>query len=449
MWDLNWDRAYKECSRWAGEYLATLDPQGGWPNGFQKVKDKLYWQSKLCVPLWLQGKIIADHHAFLGHVGFERQWADMGRKYHWANEGVAMGKASGMMKNCVTCQACRGPTSLRGPQFYNPVPPHIMDSVALDMFSMPKEKIDGVEYDQILLCVDRHSGWIVAVPCLAKGLTGAKAAKLILPFWRMFGVPSLITSDQGSHFISAWWQTLCACMGIRQAFSQAYHHQANGRAERAGKQIFERLRCVCAEEKVSWVEALPQVLDRIHDTPGETGMSPYFILFGRERPLGNIPVKPQREAEDAVQFFERQEKTDKLVAQILNEKHQKAQERANRGVKEWPTYKAGDTVWYLRPPDSGNKLDTRWLGPCVVKGREGAHSYLVEVKPGYVIKAPNKFLKTCEVDKWKGKPVPLFYHKRTAEEEAADPESWLVEKILGHRVEANGRFFFRVKWEGE
>ncbi len=69
-------------------------------------------------------------------------------------------------------------------------------------------------------------------------------------------------------------------------------------------------------------------------------------------------------------------------------------------------------------------------------------------KTGHVTKDTNKFLKACEVEQWVGKPIPVFYHKRTVEEEAADPESWLVEKILGHRVEANGRFFVRVKWQG-
>ena len=105
------------------------------------------------------------------------------------------------------------------------------------------------------ICVDRHSGWIVAIPCMDKGLTGAKLAKEMLKtHWRPFGVPTVISSDQGSHFVSTWWQNLCALMGIRQAFSQAYHHQANGRAERAGQQVMEILRKLHADEKTTWVQ---------------------------------------------------------------------------------------------------------------------------------------------------------------------------------------------------
>ena len=119
-----------------------------------------------------------------------------------------------------------------------PIPPAPMTSVAIDLFKMPHVRYEGGEYNMMAVCVDRHSGWLVAVPCLEKGLTGAKLAKLMVRyFWRPFGIPAIISSDQGSHFISAWWQNLCSLLGVRQAFSQAYHHQANGRVERAGQQV--------------------------------------------------------------------------------------------------------------------------------------------------------------------------------------------------------------------
>ena len=54
---------------------------------------------------------------------------------------------------------------------------------------------------------------------------------------------------------------------------------------------------------MTWVDVLPQILDRIHDTPEEAGLSPYQILFGRERPLAGVPYKPPVECEDALAFF--------------------------------------------------------------------------------------------------------------------------------------------------
>jgi hypothetical protein len=74
-------------------------------------------------------------------------------------------------------------------------------------------------------------------------LTAAKVAKAMYEaWWSPHGVPSVITSDRGAHFAGAWWRTMCAMLGVRQAYAQAYHHPANGRAEVAGAQLQKRLR---------------------------------------------------------------------------------------------------------------------------------------------------------------------------------------------------------------
>ena len=122
------------------------------------------------------------------------------------------------------------------------------------MFSRPQTTVDGVVYNAMEVCVDRHSGWIVAVPCRMEGLTAAAVAKAMLKHqWRPFGVPSVITCDQGSVFVNAWWQTMCARLGIHQALSQAYNHRANGRAEVAGQQLREMLRKMHISEGINWL----------------------------------------------------------------------------------------------------------------------------------------------------------------------------------------------------
>ena len=205
-----------------------------------------------------------------------------------------------------------------------PIPPTPMTSVAIDLFHLPPVRWEGTPYDTLAVCVDRHSGWIVAVPCLNKGLTGAKIAKSMLQYqWRPFGIPAKISSDQGSHFTGGWWRTMCANLGIRYAYSQPYHHRANGRVERAGQELMERLRKLFVQEKVNWVEALPQVLDRYHDTPGRGGLSPYEILFGRTRPLAGRSYQPPMICEDACVFFTRMWEIDRKVSLVLKEEHER------------------------------------------------------------------------------------------------------------------------------
>ena len=65
-------------------------------------------------------------------------------------------------------------------------------------------------------------------------------------------------------------------------------------------------------------------------------------------------------------FFARMEEVDHQVAELLNAKHSAIAERVNARRKEPPSFDIGEEVMYLRPPDSGGKLDT-----CKSGGKAG------------------------------------------------------------------------------
>jgi hypothetical protein len=293
VWERDWRDAYASCPIWGGPWKKICGNDGDWPHGFKRFDSLIYQGEKLCVPSSLQEHIIRSHHDSSGHLTGDKLWDEMEHRYAFADISRAKNFVSLVGATCYTCQACNRPTVLHGPIEYTLIPPKCMVSVALDLFKMPLANWRGREYNFMALCVDRHSGWIVASAHMEKGLTGAMVAEaMLLNAWRPFGIPSIISSDRGSHFVGAWWKTMCAHFGIRQAFSHAYHHQANGRAEKAGQQVMEILRKLHVHQKICWVEALPRVLDMIHDTKGEGGLSPYEILFGRQRPKGGIPYEP-------------------------------------------------------------------------------------------------------------------------------------------------------------
>ena len=84
---------------------------------------------------------------------------------------------SEISKNCENCQVYQRLRFLEGPMRSTPIPPAPMVSVAIDLFKLPTVFSEGKKYDTLAVCVDRHSGWIVSVPCLNSGKTGAKLAK--------------------------------------------------------------------------------------------------------------------------------------------------------------------------------------------------------------------------------------------------------------------------------
>ncbi len=170
--------------------------------------------------------------------------------------------AQRVRRQCVVFQACEHPNwSVRTPIVLTPVPTHVMSSVALDMFSLPRVEWQGEVYGSMLLRVDRLSEWDIARPTRKLGLTVQKAAQRLTDNgWETFGLPAIVTSDQGPQFVGQWWRTMCARLGIRQVYSQAYCPQANGRAEVTGKTMIGLIRKVWVENHINWVEALPYII---------------------------------------------------------------------------------------------------------------------------------------------------------------------------------------------
>ena len=58
-----------------------------------------------------------------------------------------------------------------------------------------------------------------------------------------------------------------------------------------------------------------------------------------------------------------------------------------------------------------------------------------------------RFLKAWVEDPTTDRPLPLFFHRRTVVDEEAEPEQFLVEKILWHKT-VGGKLKFKTCWKG-
>ena len=101
------------------------------------------------------------------------------------------------------------------------------------------------------------------------------------------------------------------------------------------------LRKMHCDEGINWVEALPRALRVQHDLVGDWGVSPYELVFGRERNLAGIPWQPVRECAEADTFIRHMEAVDKKVAYALNEAHRKIQQRVNNKRKPKAPFEDG------------------------------------------------------------------------------------------------------------
>lgn len=51
-------------------------------------------------------------------------------------------------------------------------------------------------------------------------------------------------------------------------------------------------------------------------------------------------------------------------------------------------------------------------------------------------------------DTYNEAPIPLFFHKRTVVDPEAQPDEYIVEEILNHKVDEKGDIWFLTHWRG-
>ena len=111
-------------------------------------------------------------------------------------------------------------------------------------------------------------------------------------------------------------------------------------------------------------------------------------------------VTPRLHAVDAKEFFNRSQRVDREMAQLLNTSHENRTRIFNQKCREKSEFVPGDLVWFLRPPTHAtDKLLSWWLGPCPVVERLGGSSYRIEVRPGFFMNTHRSQLKPCFYDK--------------------------------------------------
>lgn len=90
-----------------------------------------------------------------------------------------------------------------------------------------------------------------------RSITAEEVADTLIREWTSrFGVPAIITTDQGTQFESDLFRRLTQTLSSKRIRTTAYHPCANGMIERVHRQLKAALMC----HSDSWLQALPLVL---------------------------------------------------------------------------------------------------------------------------------------------------------------------------------------------
>ncbi|KAJ9547969.1 LOW QUALITY PROTEIN: hypothetical protein OSB04_020512 [Centaurea solstitialis] len=292
------------------------------------------------------------------------------------------------VQRCDACQRHSGTSHLPSEPLHslNPMAIHAMGDGHRKLPPAPGQKVF------LLVLTDYFSKWIEAAAF------SQVRDKEVISFIQTniiyrFGVPSEITCDNGSQFISERTRKFCDERGIKLITSTPRYPQSNGLAESSNKTIINSIRKRLKAAKGRWVEELPSVLWANRTTPRtSTGQTPFSLVYGCEAVLpieSQVPVARHRTIEqnsiDLCYDIDALEELREKAFQKMASQKAMVERYFNKKVKV-KVFQIGDHVLRRVFPNTqesnAGKLSIKWEGPYIITKIVGKGAYKISTIEG-------------------------------------------------------------------
>ena len=298
------------------------------------------------------------------------------------------------IKSCLKCARTKQPKAyLRAPM--KPIVySDFGQNISIDHLEGSKTPTASGNVALLTIC-DSFTNYLVCVP--VKSTDTVTSIKVILEYWILVhGMPDTITHDLGSGFTSGLWKAVMKAFDIKDAKTTPKFSQSNGKAEACNKKLNQCLRVTLTQDQWKnydiYVKYLVFCLNSLKNS--RTGMSPNFLVFGRELRMPRdlyiddderliTMLLNDEELNDKV----KQQAYDlyKRVANITRKARDATQKRVEYMTKQFdkkthgPYFTEGDLclLLVLWPK---HKYAERWTGPYKVTEVISDHLYVVDVK---------------------------------------------------------------------
>ncbi|CAL3966158.1 unnamed protein product [Diplocarpon coronariae] len=285
---------YSGDSEEIAKFLVTLRrPKTVAPKDFQKFKVKaliylvrgrrLFKRSDNSFPIQLclddeklRAKAIQDVHKETGHRGAESTYHRLSRKFFWKG---SFEDCKAFVKSCVPYQK-RKPGREENPLFPT-WPSGLFHKISLDVTRVPTTE-NGITC--FVLAKEDLSGWPEGRP-----LRSANSESIAKFLWEdvvyrhgLFGRLTVDGGPENKGVVEAFSRKY----GIKRVQISAYNSKANGVVERGHRDILDGLSKVTRGGFKNWTKHFHGILFACRTTIHKpTGVTPFFLVYGREAQL--------------------------------------------------------------------------------------------------------------------------------------------------------------------
>ena len=175
-------------------------------------------------------------HPLAGHFGQNRTLELVRRKYTWPGVHTFV---KDYVSSCTSCGRAKAPRhrpySLLKQLL---IPARPWHSISMDFIEqLPSSN----GFTSILVIVDRLSKQGIFIPT-HDTITSPELAKLFVAHvFSKHGVPSHVTSDRGSEFVSHFFHSLGKALGMTLHFTSGYHPEGDGQTEQTNQTLEQYL----------------------------------------------------------------------------------------------------------------------------------------------------------------------------------------------------------------
>src|SRR3979490_1136607 len=192
-------------------------------------------------------------------------------------------------KSCTTCMRSK-------PQWHKPygllkqlpIPEKPWNSISMDFI---EQLPASAEFIAILVIVNCFSKQGIFIPT-TDTITSPKLTKLfVLHVFSKHRIPSHVTSDRGSEFVSHFWCSLGKALDTKLHYTSGYHLEGDGQTEHTNQTLEQYLCVYCNYQQDNWASLLPLAEFTYNNAPSATtGILPFFANKGYHP---NLTIHPE------------------------------------------------------------------------------------------------------------------------------------------------------------